>query len=135
VRTLIVLVAVLLAGALWFLLSPGTRTSPGPRTRDPAEVELEENPTLARGHEALTIWARAPDGSTPPGTEVGYRKDKSIRWLYAEADGHRTFTDAPLGEYEVVARAPGYPLVERKVVVTAGVLAEVTLLLRPERPH
>jgi hypothetical protein len=131
VKPLLVVAALLVAGALWYLLAAPPSEPDRAKTRDPAEVELEENPTLTRGHEVLTVWAKTPTGEVVTGAEVGYRREGSVRWLYADASGRRVFTDAPIGSYEAVARAPGYPEVKQPIVVYAGVPAETVLHLRP----
>jgi hypothetical protein len=136
VRVFLVLFAAAAALCLWLLLKPPEeRPRPeGPATVDPAEAERQklENQQYTRAHEVLSISAKRPDRRVPLGTEVGYRIDGKTRWQYADEYGTRVFTDAPIGTYEAVARAPGHPEVRQTVVVIAGVPAETNLLLRPE---
>jgi hypothetical protein len=129
VRWSLALLAVVLAGSLWFFLTRQERPDV-PRTRDPSEVEREENPTLTRGHEVLTLWAHTPDKIVPPGTEVGYRTKEGVRWRFVDPNGRQMYTDAPLGRLEVLAKAPGYPEVKSVVILEPGVPAETVLLLR-----
>lgn len=98
---------------------------------DPAQAELDANPHLRIRTGNLMIRAHAPDGSVPDGTEVGYVHRGRLRLLYAGPDGRRLFADAPLGEVEIVARAPGYAETRSVRRLSAGVAAEVRLLLTP----
>jgi hypothetical protein len=133
VRILAVFVTLLLAGALWLLLGSGDSSPEVAWAPNPAELERERFPHLTRGKEVLTLQAKTPSGEVPDGTEVGYRVGDGYRWRYADKQGRQTFTDAPIGTLEVMARAPGFADTKGTVVVIAGLAAERLLLLRRER--
>ena len=54
-------------------------------------------------------------------------------WLYADAQGRRLFTGVSIGDFQAVARAPGYEETVQPLNVQAGLMNEATLLLRPQR--
>ncbi|MFV1959633.1 MAG: hypothetical protein ACC662_09505, partial [Planctomycetota bacterium] len=82
---------------------------------------------------AVVIRATAPDGTVPEGAEVGYVYLGQTRLLYAGKDGSRAFSDAPLGDLVIVARAPGYEEVRTRRPILAGVPAEGRLVLHRTR--
>ena len=63
---------------------------------------------------------------------MGYRFAGETRLVYAAGDGMREFADAPLGDLEVIARAPGYAEARQPRRLLAGVPMEVLLRLVPE---
>jgi hypothetical protein len=130
VKVVVVLLALLLAGGLWWLLGGGS-TGDRDESADLATEALSpELQYLTRGTEAVTLWVKAPDGSVPPGAEVGLRHKGQTRWLYALDTGRRQFLKAPIGPIEAVARAPGYEEVVKEVTIQAGFADDVTLVLR-----
>ena len=122
---------VLGGGIAFFLLRDGDAGLPEPGTVDETQAELERNPHVLMKTGTLVIRARAPNGSVPPGTEVGYRFAGETRLLYAAGDGTREFADAPLGDLVVIARAPGYAEASQPRQLLAGVPMEVLLRLVP----
>ncbi len=130
-RTLLLLLAALVAGGLAYLLlsGQGGRVAPaGSGARAPAEVP-EDGPRTG----TLTVYATTPDGKVAKGTEVGYVEGDHVRLLYAGEDGRRTFADAPLGDVTVVAKAPGCPEVRTRRFLTPGVPEEVRMILHPQK--
>jgi len=130
-RSLLLLLAAFVVGAgLSFLLlrDGGQEAEPVPAEA----ADVDGTPHLLVQYGTLVIRARAPDGSVPPGTEVGYRFRGETRLLYAAGDGTREFADAPVGPLEVMARAPGYEDAVQPRTLIAGVPMEVRLRLVPK---
>ncbi len=133
-RFAIPILALVLAGALWWLLSgrgaPEADRAPRP---DPAAEDLADAPYLAKGSEALTVWVKDPIGRIPPLAEVGIRAPGGrTRWRNLDMSRGWERFDAPVGRVEVVARAPGYVEATSTVEILPGVLEERVLVLRPE---
>ncbi len=111
------------------------------------EAEREDRPRVerdspndprayARGrirYGTLIVSVQTREGTIPEGIEVGYFEPyrDAPRLVYADRNGRRTFTDAPLGEIEVIAQAPGYKRAKRKAVLQAGIQESVKLFLLP----
>jgi hypothetical protein len=130
----LVLLALVLAAGLWLLLAPrsGEPTSdPASRAADAAGDGAEPWMRLKSG--TLLLRVRALDGSIPPETEAGYRTDRGERMRAVHPPrGEAEFTDAPLGDLVVVARAPGYQPLSRPARIEAGAREELVLVLEPE---
>jgi len=127
----LILAFVLGAGIAFFLLRDGDTHLAEPGPVDETETELARNPHVLMKTGTLVVRARAPDGSVPAGTEVGYRFAGETRLVYAAGDGTREFADAPLGDLVVIARAPGYAEATQPRRLLAGVAMEVILHLVP----
>ena len=139
---LLLLLTAALGYGLWVLIDIGG-DSGRPSSPEDGNLEDMESPEqrAARDREirrygrktgTLTVRARTTDGEVPAGLEVGYiRADDTVRWLYADDNNARTFTDAPLGRIRAVARATGYPQVEQDCQVIADVPCSAVLLLSP----
>jgi hypothetical protein len=128
----LVLLALLLAAGLWLVLRPAPTDlpqEPGATVGDGAEPWMR----LTAG--TLTLRVRALDGTIPLGAEAGYRTDRGerLRAVHPPA-GEAEFTDAPLGELVVLARAPGYQPLARPARVEAGAREDLVLVLEPEAP-
>jgi hypothetical protein len=134
VKTVLILLALLLAGGLWWLL--GDRGTGG--SGDAQDVVVEENLSpeeqyLRRGSEAVTLWVKTPDGRVPPLAELGLRHNGKTRWLNADEHGRRVFLGAPIGTIEVVAKAPGYEEKVERLTIEAGFMNEMTLMIRERK--
>lgn len=128
----VVLLALLLAGGLWLLLQP-RRIEPAAEPISRADDGAEPWMRLKTG--TLLVRVRAPDGSVPLDAEAGYKTDRGERLRAAQPPrGEAEFTDAPLGELVVMARAPGYLPVSRPARLEPGTREELVLLLEPEAP-
>jgi len=81
----------------------------------------------------LMVTVQTPDGGIPEGIEVGYFEPfrDNPRLVYADRNGKRTFTDAPLGKIDVIAQAPGYKRAKRACILQAGITESVKLFLEP----
>jgi hypothetical protein len=133
VKLLIALVAILLAGGLWWLLA-GSASDDSPSGSGPSAEELSpELRYLTRGTEVVTLWVKTPDGKVPPGAELGLRYKGKTHWLYADDHGRRLFTGAPIGTLEAVARAPGYEETVEKVTIEAGFSGDRVLVIRAKQ--
>lgn len=128
----ILLLAFVLGGVLvWLLLrDDAIEIDPALPLTPNAEDERAGNRHLWVRTGNLVIRARAPNGSVPFGTEVGYRFRGETHLLYASADGTRGFADAPLGDLIAIARAPGYEEASQPREILPGVPVEVRLTLR-----
>ncbi len=132
-RVLALLAALLVLAVVgWALFGQpenAPRYEPPPIPEAPSSDE-PHRPVMRTGN--LTIRVTAPDGSVPQGAEVGYvEPDGHVRLLYARENGARQFTDTPLGELDIVARAPGYEEVRAHRNLVAGVPEEVRLVVKP----
>jgi hypothetical protein len=126
----LLLLAFALAGGLWLLLAPRS----GEPTPDPASrADDGAEPWMRLKSGTLLLRVRALDGSIPPETEAGYRTDRGERMRAVHPPrGEAEFTDAPLGDVVVVARAPGYQPLSRPSRIEAGAREELVLVLEPE---
>jgi hypothetical protein len=80
----------------------------------------------------LVVTVRSRAGRIPRGARGGYRVGGVDRLRPVNARGQALFTDAPLGELETVAQAPGFRPVRQKRFLTAGLRLDAMLVLEPE---
>jgi hypothetical protein len=130
-----VLLAVLVAAAAYLVLIRGEAGPDDGESVVPGQQdwEREQNPALFQKTGTLVVRVRAPDGSVPPGAEVGYVQDGERRLALADAVGKATFSDAPVGRLQVVARAPGFQEASQTRELMAGIQLEVLLFVTPRR--
>lgn len=127
----LVLSLVVLGATLWVLLGGDPRPAPEPRVSD-EQGDPEAPASLRHRAGTLTFRVRAPDGSVPPGAQVGYETPKGARLYYVDAaTGTRTLSDAPLGEVMLLAQAPGFALIRRPTRITGGLTEELLFNLVP----
>ena len=132
----LVLLLLVAGGLIWLFLGDARRTRPPSASEalsQEQEVLAPEDRHLLKSTGTLMVRVTAPDGSVPPGAEVGYAWRGQTRWLYAGEDGRRAFADAPLGRLMVVARAEGYEEARTPRELLAGVPSEVHLVIHPIR--
>ena len=128
----VLLLAAAAGGVAWLLLRPQELPAPAAPTKDPLEEELLANPWMHFKTGTLVVRVAGPDGVPPTRAEVGYVHEGRPRWYGAEAGGRRVLVDVPLGELEVMARAPGYVEGRQRRTLLAGVPDEVLIVLAPE---
>ena len=139
-RTLWIL---LLIGALawgsWALLfedeDPGDATDPYTEQSDRKEILDPARRRVSPTTGALVIRVRTAAGHIPARGKAGYRHRGETRLKALDAQGQVLFTDAPLGDLIVVARAPGYPDATQPRYLTSGIRTDVVLVLKtPQQP-
>jgi hypothetical protein len=133
VKTVVVLLALALAGGLWWLLEGGPGGGSGEKGQVVTEQLSPELQYLTRGSEAVTLSVRTADGRVPPLAEVGLRYQGTTRWLNADEYGRRLFLGAPVGTIEAVARAPDYEEAVKPLPIVAGLSHEVILVLERKK--
>lgn len=134
---LLLLLLLLIGGSLaWLFLGGPDRRRDRGGSREPLHEEeplAPEDRHLLINTGTLVVRVTTPDGSVPPGAEVGYVWRGRTRWLYAGEDGRRAFADAPLGHLMIVARAVGYDEARAPRELLAGVPSAVHLVVHPTR--
>lgn len=132
-RILVALMGLLAVVGTALLLLRAGEAPEGPSALPPSSVEGDPGaPAWMRlRYGTLTFRLRAPDGSVPPGAQVGYQTPRGPRLYYVDPQGVRTLTDAPLGELTLVAQAPGYEPLQRVTRLEAGVTEEALVVLTP----
>ena len=136
VSTVLLVLVACGAGYLW-LGEPGAPppTAPSPEVDrpppPPPPSETRTRPLATTG--TLRIRVSTEDGKDlPADARAGYAKyGGPPRMRSHDGDGTFLFTDAPVGEIEVIAEAKGYRETRQRVVVQPGVPAETVLVVPP----
>ena len=131
-------IAVVVAGALAFVLLRPSDSGTGPETGaettgtpPPRPPEPDRVPNSTRG--TLIIRVRTPDSMPlPPGTRAGYVEGLERRMRPPAGDGTFRFTDAPVGKLDVIAEAEGYRPGTSVAIVTPQVPTEISVTLEPK---
>lgn len=132
-RILVALMGLLAVVGTALLLLRAGEAPEAPAPLPPSTVEGDPGAPawMKLRYGTLTFRLRAPDGSVPPGAQVGYETPRGPRLYYVNPEGVRTLTDVPLGELTLVAQAPGFEPLKRAARLEAGVTEEVLMVLTP----
>ena len=132
-----ILLVFLAAAGAYLLLGGPAAPPPAPPAAEveppppPPPSETRTRPLATTG--TLVIRVTTEDGKDlPEGTRAGYAKYGGPPRMRSQGgDGRFLFTDAPVGEIEVIAEAKGYREVRQRVVVQPGVPAETVVVISP----
>lgn len=134
---LILILTVALAWALWSWLGTEEEWTPDALPEDTAPEVSQPAPPPGTGVQlttgVLTITVRTSHGAAPPEATAGYLRGYGERVRTVDENGQVRFSDAPLGEINLVAHAPGYEDGEQRRYISAGVPVDVVIVL--ESPH
>lgn len=104
----------------------------GPDPRITASDERVYEPGTMPTTTRLTITVTSFSGHVPAGARAGYVYGGRERLREVDERGQVTFTDAPLGMVEIVARAPGFERGSQRRYLNAGLPSEVPMALKLE---
>lgn len=142
---LLVLLTAALAWGVWMLVgTTDTADSDGISLDDEAPAEGPDPRITASDERAyapgtmptttrLTITVTSFSGHVPEGARAGYVYGGREILRSADARGRVTFTDAPLGMVEIVARAPGFERGSQRRYLNAGLATDVPMALKLEK--
>lgn len=141
-RVLPALLAATVAGlAVWLWLGEGG--TPPPRVAAPEADAIPASPPPPEGPPrvvpttgTLVIRVTTEDGTAiPAGAKAGYTRPGGASRLRGPGpDGTIRFTDAPVGELDLIAEAEGYKRGTARVVIVPGVAAEAVVSVAPVDP-
>ncbi len=136
----LILLTLVLAFGVWKLVgdeeslrAPAPSEIDPPEPQDPrvAETEKRAYPTGSLPTSTtLTVRVLSRSGHVPDKAEAGYVFGGRERLRRVDARGLVTFTDAPLGELEIVGRAPGFERSSQRRYLNAGLSTEVVMALK-----
>ena len=133
------LILFLTAGLAWIVLQvvgddgadvPTDLAAPQDAANAGAAGHTGPRAALTTGVLDVTVTSRS--GHVPRGAQAGYRSGLEDRLRPVDERGHVIFTDAPLGNLEVLARAPGFRPATQKRFLNAGLQLSVLLRLEKE---
>ncbi|MDA1194818.1 MAG: hypothetical protein O2894_06505 [Planctomycetota bacterium] len=109
-----------------------TDVGEGPDPRVTATDERTYRPGTMPRSTMLVVTVTSASGHVPAGARAGYIFGGRENLRAADARGQVTFTDAPLGEIEIVARAPGFERGAQRRYLNAGLRTDVIMALQLE---
>ena len=142
---LLVLITLALAWGVWHVFGDedvipsiedeeGTPTE-GPDPRITASDERVYAPGTMPTTTRLTIRVTSISGHVPHAAKAGYIYGGREVLRDVDERGQVTFTDAPLGMVEIIARAPGFERGSQRRYLNAGLASEVPMVLKLEKDH
>jgi len=139
------LLTLALAWGLWHVLGdeesvpalfPEEQDQPeGPDPRITASDERVYAPGTMPTTTTLKITVTSFSGHVPVQSRAGYVYGGREHLRDVNERGQVTFTDAPLGIVEIIARAPGFERGAQRRYLNAGLTTEVTMALKLEKDH
>lgn len=128
----ILLVLIVAWGVYEFLDDASAPPTPRTPLPDLEPAPQEPHRPVAR-YATVVVHLIGPDQAPIPDGEVGTEIGGAVRWVPATRKGTRTYTDLEPGIVRILGRAPGRVDTEQRRSVTAGVRADVRLVLRPRK--
>ena len=107
----------------------------GPDPRITASDERVYAPGTMPTTTRLTITVTSFSGHVPEGARAGYVYGGREILRKVNERGQVTFTDAPLGMVEIIARAPGFERGSQRRYLNAGLSSEVPMALKLEEGY
>lgn len=107
----------------------------GPDPRITASDERSYAPGTMPTTTTLTITVTSASGHVPYGAKAGYMYGGREVLRAVNQRGQITYTDAPLGTLEILARAPGFEPGSQRRYLNAGLASEVVMALKLEEGH